>query len=299
MKTLFRRPGTPEAGDERINESLLESARRLKTIDPQTQLQWSRLQNAIEKNEIEVASPKPRLMPRLAYGTVAFAIIVAAVFLFTSNPQLAPETFTTRTGEQKEIILGDGSHVTLNHTSELVASAQRPDETRRLSLTGEAYFKVRHTGSPFIVSTRHADIEVVGTEFNVRERDGGVEIGVIDGAVKVRIVRDGKDSALLLTRYQMALCPANGFPGRTADISSAEYPGWMHGKLLLNKTSFADACRELELRFDISIAVRDPQLREKVITGILDARNPESGLAALCELTGKRFTHTGRSYDVE
>jgi len=299
MKTLLRRTGTPEAGDERINESLRESARRLKTIDPQTQLQWSRLQRVIETSEVVAAPPKPRLMPRLAYGTAAVAIIVAAVFLFTSTPQIAPETFSTRMGEQKEIDLGDGSRVTLNHTSELVAIALRSDEPRRLSLTGEAYFKVRHTGSPFIVSTRHADIEVVGTEFNVRERDGGVEIGVVDGAVKVRIVRDGKDSTLLLTRHQMALCPADGFPGRMADISSAEYPGWMHGKLLLNKTSFAAACRELELRFDISISVHDPQLREKIITGILEARNPESGLTALCELTGKRFTHTGRSYDVE
>lgn len=299
LNTLFQRTGTHDAGDAKIGETLRESARKLRAMDPQTRLQWSRLQSTIARANTEAVSSQPRMMPRLAFAAVALVIILAAVFLFTSTPLLAPETFTTRMGERKEIVLGDGSQVTLNHTSELVASAQRPDKTRRLSLTGEAYFRVRHTGSPFVVSTPYADIEVVGTEFNVRERDGGVEIGVIDGAVKVRIAREGKDSTLLLTKHQMAVCLRNGFPSRTGDISSPEYPGWMHGKLLLDRTTFLAACRELEMRFDVTIAIHDKMLREKVITGILDARSPESGLAALCELTGKNFTHTGRTYDVE
>ncbi len=299
LRTLFRSPEVAETEETRIKEVLGKSARRLRTNDPQTQLQWSRLQRTMEGIDAKAIPSKPRLAPRLAFGTVVAAIIVAAVFLFTSTPQVAPETFSTRMGEQKEIVLGDGSQVTLNHTSELVASAQQPDKTRRFSLRGEAYFRVRHTGSPFIVSTRYADIEVVGTEFNVRERDGGVEIGIINGAVKVRVTRSGKDSTILLTQHQMAVCPQDGFPSRTADISSPEYPGWMRGKLLLDRTTFLAACRELEMRFNVTITIHDQILREKIITGILDARSPESGLAALCELTGKKFTHAGRTYDVE
>jgi transmembrane sensor len=299
LQTLLRRSRTPNAGGTKIQEALQESTRRLRAIDPQTQQQWSRLQSTIERANTEVAPLKPRLMPRLAFGVVAVAIILAAVFLFTSNPQLAPETFATQTGEQKQIVLGDGSQITLNHTSELVATVQRPDEPRRVSLSGEAFFRVRHTGAPFIISTESAEVEVVGTEFNVRGRDGQVEIGVISGAVKVRIIKQGKESTLLLTQHQTALCAQGGFPVRTADISSPEFPGWMHGKLLLDKTTFLAACRELELRFGVTITIHDQILQEKVITGILDASNPESGLAALCELTGKKFTHTGRTYDVE
>lgn len=303
MKTFFRLPTAPETGDDRINESLRESARRFQAIDPQTSLQWSRLQSTlqhtIERASTEGVSIKPRLMPRLAFGAVALAVILAALFLFTSNPQLAPETFATQTGEQKEIVLGDGSQVTLSYASELVATQQRADNPRRFSLTGEAYFRVKHTGTPFIVSTQYADVEVVGTEFNARERNGKVEIGVIDGAVKMRVVKEGKDSTLMLTRHQMGVCPENGFPERLADISSTEYPGWMHGKLLLDRTSFIAACRELEMRFGITISVHDRLIQDKIITGILDARNAESGLAALCELTGKKFTHSGRTYDVE
>lgn len=307
LNALGRRSNAPDAGDEKIQDALQKSARRLRVIDTQTQQQWSRLQstlqntpqNTIERANTEVVPFKPRLMPRLAFGAVALAIILAAVFLFTSGPQLAPDTFATQMGEQKEIVLGDGSQVTLSYASELVASQQRADNPRRFSLTGEAYFRVRHTGTPFIVSTQYADVEVVGTEFNVRERNGEFEIGVIDGAVKMRVVKEGKDSTLMLTRHQMGACLENGFPGRLANISSTEYPGWMHGKLLLDKTSFSAACRELEMRFGIIISIHDRLIQDKIITGILDARNAELGLAALCELTGKKFTHSGRTYDVE
>jgi transmembrane sensor len=298
LKTLFRFSGNPEAEDAKIEEALGKSARRLRSIDPQPQRQWLRLQSAIERTDTEALPTKPRLMPRFALGA-AIVALAAAVYIYISSTQSSPETFATRMGEQKEIVLGDGSQVTLSYASEITAFSRRSDGPRRLSLTGEAYFRVRRTGSPFIVSTQYADIEVVGTEFNVRGRDGGVEIGVINGAVKVRVTKDGKDSTLLLTDHQMGICPQDGFPSRIGDISSPEYPGWMHGKLLLDRTSFQAACRELEMRFDITIAIHDQLLREKVITGILEARSAESGLAALCELTGKKFTHAGKTYIVD
>ena len=58
----------------------------------------------------------------------------------------------------------------------------------------------------------------------------------------------------------------------------------MHGKLLLDRTQFIAACRDLEMRFGVTIDLRDQALREREITGILDARTAASGLTALCEL---------------
>ncbi|MGA3245738.1 MAG: FecR family protein [Bacteroidota bacterium] len=296
LNTLFRIHESPDAAEAKIQDALSESASRLRTIDPQTQQQWLRLERATRRSDTEAVPYRPRLVPRLAFGAAAVAIVAAAIYFSTSSPQSSPGTFATRMGEQKEVVLGDGSQITLNYASELVAPAQRPNEPRRVSLTGEAYFRIRHTGSPFILTTQSANIEVVGTEFNVWERDGSVEVGVVSGAVKVRVVKDGKDSTLLLTQNQMALCPRDAFPHRLASISSPEYPGWMHGKLLLDRTQFITACRELEMRFGVTIDVRDTALREKMITGILDARTAASGLSALCQLTGKEFTHAGKTY---
>jgi transmembrane sensor len=299
VKFLLRRPRNTGAEDRTIDEALRNQASPLRSTDLQTHQQWMRLQRTIQHADSALIRPQPRLMPRLAVGIAALAVIAGAFYLYTLNPGQPATIFATQLGEQKEVVLGDGSHVTLNYGSEIVASSHRPNEARRLTLTGEAFFKVQHTGTPFIISTPSAEIEVVGTEFNVRERSGTVEIGVLSGAVKVRVMKDGKDSTLLLTQHQMALCVQNGFPARTGSITSPEYPGWMHGKLFLDKMTLAAACRELELRFGVTIDVRDHALRARVITGILDAGTATSGIAALCELTGRKFTHAGKTYLVD
>jgi hypothetical protein len=80
------------------------------------------------------------------------------------------------------------------------------------------------------------------------------------------------------------------------DIPSADFPGWIHGKLFLDRTSFLAACHEIEMRFDVNIKTDSQLVWSDIITGILNARTAESAVAALCELTGKRFKHEGQMY---
>jgi transmembrane sensor len=288
-----------EPDDGAIQKVLRESADRLHRVDPGTQHQWQQLQRAINQGDAVAMPVRGRLLLGFAVGAAAVALLAIAAWFYAASPEAVPDVFATRVGEQKEITLRDGSEVTLNYASQLNAATTQRDNARRFSLKGEAYFRVQHTGSPFIVSTANADVEVVGTEFDVRERDGELEIGVITGAVKVRVMKRGKDSTLMLTKNQVGYCPRDGFPQRLNDIASAEYPGWLHGKLLLDHTAFPAACKELEMRFGITITLHDQTMKSKVITGILDARTAERGLAALCELTGKHYTHAGTTFTVD
>src|SRR3989441_10168876 len=120
--------------------------------------------------------------------------------------------------------------------TEVVVPKQHPGEPTRLTLTGEAYFRVRHSETPLIVSTAYAEVYDIGTEFNLRARGEALEVAVIRGKVKVSALKAGMDSSLLLSQHQVALCPANGFPKPMGEIAFSEYPGWMHGKLFLDRT---------------------------------------------------------------
>jgi ferric-dicitrate binding protein FerR (iron transport regulator) len=226
------------------------------------------------------------------------ATAIVAVYVYLSTTQRPPDTFATRRGEHKEIVLSDSSKVILNYASRLVVPKQPAGQPRRVSLTGEAYFRIQPSETPFIVSTEYAGVQVVGTEFNLRARGGALGVAVIAGVVEVSVVKDGKDSSLLFSRNQMGLVPQNEFPRRTGDIPSADYPGWMHGKLFLDRTPFLAAVREVEMRFDVSIKTDSQLVRSDIITGILDARTAETAVAALCELTGRRFTHEGQEFHV-
>ena len=298
LKSLFHFRGKQQLEEATIRDILQKGFLRLRNADPQTEQQWLRLQRAIEQGNAAATRIKSRLIPRLAFGAAIVAIAMLGVYVYFSAKQHPPDTFTTQKGQQKEVVLGDGSQITLSYATELVVPKLQLGKPRRVSLTGEAYFRVRQSETPFIVSTQYAEVEVVGTEFNLRAHGGALEVAVISGMVKVSLAKGGKDSTLLLTQHQMAVCLRDGFPMRIGDIPSPEYPGWMHGKLFLNRTSFLAAAREIEMRFDVAIAIDDPNLHSEIITGVLDVKNAESALIALCSLAGKRFKHDGHEFKI-
>ncbi len=296
LKSLFRLRAKGEIGDAVINDALRQTGRRLQDADPETREQWLRLQRSLARDTVATKPVRSRVIPRLAFGVAAVTVAALGVYLAFTSLQPAPDTFATGKGERMQIVLNDGSEVTLSYATELIAPRLQPDKPRRVSLSGEAYFHVKRNETPFVISTQYAEVEVLGTEFNLRTREGALEVAVISGVVRVGVVRDGKDSTLTLTQNQMVLCPQDGFPAHIGTLPSPEYPGWIHGKLFLKKTSFLAACREIEMRFNITIAIQDRNLESNLISGILEAGTARSALSALSELTGTRFTYDGQTY---
>ena len=294
---LFRMSREQRVTETTFNKVLNEHFVGLRNADTDTHRQWLRLRRTLAEGQAEVHFSKPRIVARFVVALSTVAVIICGYIYFTST-HVPLDRFATGKGEQKEIHLSDGSQVMLNYATELVVQEIHKKMTRRLSLSGEAYFRVQGNGTSFIVSTRYGDVQVIGTEFNLCAREGVLEVGVNKGVVKVSVLKDGRDSALLLTEHQTARCFQNDFPQRTEGITFREYPGWMYGKLVLDKVLFQTACQEIELRFNVAIIIEDDNIRNERITGILDARTSESALKTLCELTGKRYTHEGQIYHI-
>lgn len=89
---------------------------------------------------------------------------------------------------QLHIRLADTSDVQLNANTTLSFPLSFPDQERRLSLAGEAYFDVsRHPEQPFFVQTGDTEIRVLGTEFNLSSYpdDRDVYTTLIEGSVQL------------------------------------------------------------------------------------------------------------------
>lgn len=294
LRTIIRADTQHDHGES--DNMLSEDIRHLRSIDPETNVQWLRLQRELASQQYSARQVRARLIPRLAFSATILTAVLLGAYLYLLPRESVFETYTTGRGEQKRILLHDSSHVALNYGSELVVQQLLPGKPRLLALKGEADFAVERNETPFIISTSLAKVQVVGTRFNVRERDGTLEVAVRRGIVNVIVAREGKDSILTLTKNQRALCSTNGFPARVADMPSPEYPGWMNGQLFLSKTAFAAACREIEMRFDVAIRVDDNALRQELVTGTLDAKTPHVALRSLCGVTGRKFRYDENVY---
>jgi transmembrane sensor len=299
----LRRPGSRTPGvnpETRSVEDILQGeVQRLRKVDPDTAQQWRHLQVALQIDESAV-KVRPLVgglrPPRLAIASaVAVVVLVVAGIVWLRQPgtMLAYETGR---GQISTITLADSSEVTLNHTSELILDRQPFEKARHVRLNGEAYFRIRKSGVPFIVTTDVATIQVLGTEFNVRMREEQIEVAVLAGRVQVGVHKEGKDSTVVLSAGQVATCAHGEFPGAPAQLLFAEYPGWMHGKLLFYIASLLSACNDIESKFDVPVRIENARLRDKTLTGAVDARSAETALSTLANLTGNKYRYENGGY---
>jgi transmembrane sensor len=287
----FRHPFRRKPGGAAMLDSTLEAeAARLHDADPETELRWKHLQNLLAGPEgVEArAAAKFRLRPALAYGLAVAAVAATGVLLL--RPAAGDVSYATGKGELSRVVLTDSSEVTLNHTSRLVVDRQSGRKGRYVELEGEAFFRVRSTGEPFVVETRAGTVRVLGTEFNVRVRGDRLEVAVVGGRVRVVGTTEVSDE-ITLPAGTMISCERGRSLPAPEKILFADYPGWIHQKLLFQRADFRTVLSEIEARFGVTVRVENPALLNETITGALDSKSAGAAVATLATLTGSSYRH--------
>ncbi|HVV02934.1 MAG TPA: FecR family protein, partial [Puia sp.] len=134
----------------------------------------------------------------LAAGLVMFAclaIIGTIVWLIRPSNHPAPAPLaagltksTTERSEYKYLLLPDSTQVWLNASSTLEFPEHFRTNKREVTLSGEAYFDVRHSEkTPFIIHTGKVSTTVLGTSFNIKAYPDRqhIIVSVSTGKVKV------------------------------------------------------------------------------------------------------------------
>lgn len=102
-----------------------------------------------------------------------------------------------------EVTLCDNTRVWLNASSTLKYPNEFQGKQRNVYLDGEAYFEVvKNTAHPFVVHTQKAEIEVLGTHFNVNvSQESPCVTTLVEGCVKVKGRK--KDSVIIYPGQQV------------------------------------------------------------------------------------------------
>jgi hypothetical protein len=110
----------------------------------------------------------------------SFILIIASLILISSC-----STISVETNDNFEVVeLPDGSIAFLNHTSEVKYDEEF--SPRSLEVQGEVFLDVVEDESPFVVKSKHGDIVVLGTEFNVKSHAEELEVEVEEGIVELK-----------------------------------------------------------------------------------------------------------------
>ncbi|WP_186757591.1 FecR family protein [Echinicola salinicaeni] len=196
-------------------------------------------------------------------------------------------TVYTTIGEQMEVLLNDGSTVTLSENSRLTYPKSF-GKTREVILEGRAFFDIkRNISSPFLVHAHNTDIKVLGTSFDVNVKTlNTTTVSVITGKVQVSLQKHPKESALL-SKNQQVSSSATGL-STISSFSNQEPIAWTK-LIVLKNTSLGQVAEILEGRFGIKIKFESKALKEQLISGKFKNETLDNILKSIAML--KQFSY--------
>lgn len=232
-------------------------------LDEDLERQWSRVWEEEEKN---TSTGKIRTLGKWVWVAACSVVLVVSglSYLVFGRGQV---TESTTFGEVRQVILPDGSAVTLNANSTLLWDEKMKKE-RRVQLQGEAFFDVVSDPSrPFIVEVEDIGIKVVGTSFNVKNRGENREVILKTGKVEIFHNQTKQTSEhekpVILEAGEVLQYDSEQL--RRTKSSGAQQAStlWKEGLLRFVDTKTAKVMEEMETLYGVEILMDVPELIDR------------------------------------
>ena len=174
----------------------------------------------------------------------------------------------TVSDECKTIALADGTQVRLNQSSVLLYPEKFSGKERKVFLTGEAFFDIKHDGRhPFHVSTPYFDITDLGTSFSVSSYATDVEVSTTlkTGKIELKIV--GEDKV-----YSMKPNDQLVYNVKTKAVDLRQVTdeddglNWRNKQISLDDVTLAEAARIMGDVYGVKFVFRSSRYRNTKIT---------------------------------
>jgi transmembrane sensor len=253
--------------------------------------------------------PAPRRARFATRGLIVAAASLAGVavlLLVLLNPfsQRVPQEvvaargyhqlFETAVGEHSTIRLPDGSELTLNTNSRVLADFDEGARSLRLE-RGEVFVKVAHDEArPLTVWARDRLVRAVGTAFNVEitEREH-VEVIVTEGKVLIGVVKADAPSSNVawlesvttpVVAGQRALLDGPAQAVEAIDAQDIEVKlSWREGNIVFHDEPLAQALGEIARYTRVEFIIRDEELKTVRVAGLFRAGDVDGLLQTLRE----------------
>jgi transmembrane sensor len=205
--------------------------------------------------------------------------------------------FRTVRGQRAVVVLGDGTRIELGAASTLRVRAFGAGP-REVFLDGEAVFDVVHDPAHvFLVHSKNAIAEDMGTRFVVRAypADVRVEVFVSSGKVNLRAVGAPASSGTLLGPLDLGVLDSIGHATVRNGADSASHLAWTHDRFVFSSVPLTDVLADVARWFDVRIDVRDSAAAHKRVTMSVPARSLSDVLGAATVPLGLHYEITGRT----
>lgn len=224
---------------------------------------WKKMQAS------KAGAPKQRKLYHVWYAAAAVLImglLIANLLQEREEPVVPLEYYTAIApkGSVSQTILPDGTVIFLNAGSELKYAANRYQQEREVFLTGEAWFDVEKVEEmPFTVHTSFYDVQVKGTEFNVKAYpdDDDVVTTLEEGSIQINSTPNLKlTQDILLEPGEQLVYHKSDKTVSVKKVRTNLFSSWKDNKLIFINMKLDQLVTLLERKYGVDISVQDQEI---------------------------------------
>lgn len=300
LTSIWEVVSASEPADASSIDALIARARTVSNVVP------LEVPAAGESRSDEPHEARPAGRRRAFTGIVGLAasillmIVITSVWLYSQR-----NTYSTAIGEQRSILLSDGSIVELNARS--IVRVRFSETERAIDLlAGQALFRVaKDKARPFIVNSNQTKVRAVGTQFDVNQRKHSTIVTVVEGTVSVfsdgsqahtgpgiaqersssqrpptsqakepRGLLEKAPGEILLTAGEQAVLTFGTPPKpQRADIATAT--AWTQRRLIFDSTPLSEVAEEFNRNNTRPLVIEGKALEDLHVSGAFSSSDPE------------------------
>lgn len=293
---------TFEAVKKIWNSSALNKKERMKDFLPEKD--WEKVSSEIRK--IEEVKKRERIRrfslirKRQRYVSNFLKVAALIIVAFTSaylTLQYTPHSeeqvyvpvineISTDAGEKANIQLGDGTVVELSAETKLSFPESFRNNSREVTLTGQAFFDViPDENRPFIIHTQNGIIRVLGTAFDVRsyQEQGSIDVMVTEGVVEISHTEVPQNKLIINRGYKGTISLKDNSLSVEWVDDPQQYTGWLDGRLIFIDQPLSRVFRQIERWYDVDIIVDESSktVLDKQFSANLKTRSVEEVMSVI------------------
>lgn len=242
----------------------------------------------------QIDKQRSLLSKRFFLGSIAASLVLLLGLGVLFQNFLTDTTYQTVVGEQKTVILADGSKVKLNTNTEIKVDFSHKNRSVKLN-HGQAYFIIAQDKErPFVVNFSEGSVTAVGTQFDVYNTGRMVVISLVEGAVKIHSnVIQGPLSQEELTIQSslndvtmvvddndkdvgvQIVLSSNGMSS-VIKTDNKLINSWMDKQLIFRDSTLGYVISEINRYSFRKIIIKDSDLANEYVSGVFPVQNSEA-----------------------
>ncbi len=236
-------------------------------LDPvEINAMWQLIKFRRQSETAPVYAPGWRNWQRAA-AVITLLLAAAGSFYFFQVFRPQPLVYQA-THQPRTLTLPDGSSVVLNAHSRLTLTpGWNEQQSREVWLEGEAYFEVsraKNARNTFVVHASGLNVRVLGTTFNVWQRQRQTKIVLSSGKIRL----DGETITQPVVMTPGEIVELTGQPSRPVPrrVDARVYTSWKDNRLIFVETPLSEVARVIQTRYGYNVQVTDSTVLTEQIT---------------------------------